>query len=124
MYVLLESLKHNTQGNDMFKFNIGSAVLWVDQSISTSEVLAALHYIGFVDAEVIKTQMSGTETTYIVTAAGFNDWFGAGHKAAVHSVCLVLGQDAIAYKLNDTGHLVGPKAADWGGEFLQSEFIE
>ncbi len=108
----------------MFKFNIGSAVLWVDQSISTLEVLCELQYAGFVGAEVIKSQMSGTETTYIVTAEGYNDWFGAGHEDAVHSVCLALGQDAIAYKLNDTGYLVGPKAEDWGGEFLQSEFIE
>jgi hypothetical protein len=108
----------------MFKFNIGSAVNGVDKVISDSTVLHELHCAGFVDAEIIKTAMSDTETTYVVTATGFNNWLGNGHEAAVHAVCFDLGQDAIAYTVDGTGYLVGPKAEDWGGAFNPEYFID
>jgi len=113
----------------MFKFNIGSAVQGVDKVISDSTVLHLMQYAGFADAEIIKTEMSDTETTYVVTAAGFNDWLNVGHEAAVYAVCEALQQDSIAYKIlyrSDCycGFLVGPKAEDWGGEFKQEYFIE
>lgn len=35
-------------------------------------------------------------------------------QAALHELCLVCEQEAIAYKLGDEGHLAGPAAAEWG----------
>lgn len=108
----------------MFKFNIGSAVNGIDKALVADEVIHALHYEGFTNVEVIKTAMSETETTYVVVASDRVDYAMRGHRAAVYAVCEALQQDAIAYTLNGTGYLVGPKADDWGDVFLQEHFIE
>lgn len=111
----------------MFKFNIGSAVNGIDKVLSADEVRQALYRAGFKDAEVIKTEMSDTETTYVVVASGFRGT--VDHWAAVYDVSEALQQDAIAYKAVHApgayvGFLVGPKAEDWGGEFKQEYFID
>src|SRR5690606_5371713 len=108
----------------MFKFNIGSAVNGIDKALSADEVIHALHYEGFKNVEVIKTAMSDTETTYVVVASDGLDYAMLCHRATVYAVCEALQQDAIAYKVNGTGYLVGPKAEDWGGEFKQEYFLE
>ena len=108
----------------MFKFNIGSAVNGVDQTIDAGTVLATLRQHGFVQPELIKTERSDTETTYVVVASDRIDYNMQGHRAAVYAVCEELQQDAIAYKVYNTGYLVGPKAEEWGGAFLQEYFIE
>lgn len=80
---------------------------------------------GFVRPELIKTAMSNTETTYVIVAESFDSsGHFSTHEAAVHMVCLQLSQDAIAYTVDGTGYLVGPKAEDWGGEFNPEYFIE
>lgn len=108
----------------MFKLNIGSAVNGVDQVIDADTVLATLRQHGFVQPELIKTEQSNTETTYVVVASDRIDYNMQGHRATVYAVCEALQQDAIAYTLNGTGYLVGPKAEDWGGEFKQEYFLE
>lgn len=107
-----------------FKFNIGSAVNGIDKAISQMLALHELHCAGFTGAEIIKSEMSNTETTYVITADEFNDWLDVGHEAAVNAVCLALRQDAIAYTVDGTGYLIGPKAEDWGGAFNQDYFID
>lgn len=114
----------------MFKFNIGSAINGVDQAIDAGTVLVTLWQHGFVRPELVKTERSDTETTYVITAEGYDDDgdYYPTHEAAVYAVCEALQQDAIAYKVLYTnaecGFLVGPKAEDWGGEFKQEYFIE
>lgn len=113
-----------------FKFNVGSAVNGQDKALNRETVLQAMYRAGFVDAEIIKEEMSDTETTYVIVAFKFRSLYNKGHKHAVYSVCEALEQDAIAYKLVYTpsdcysGFLVGPKAEDWGGEFNQEYFID
>ena len=41
----------------------------------------------------------------------------------VHTLCLALNQDAIAWSLDGIGFLTGPKAADWGGSFNPEFFL-
>lgn len=111
-----------------FIFNIGSAVNGHDKALTRRDVAHALYLVGFADAEVIKEEMSNTETTYVVLASNFRDWAGTGHEQAVWAVCEALEQDAIAYKVmynsgSYVGFLVGPKAEDWGGEFNEDYFI-
>lgn len=108
----------------MFKFNIGSAVNGQDKALSRETVLQALWHNGFTDAEIIKEAMSETETTYVIEAYKYRDWYNKGHESAVFDVCEALQQDAIAYTVNGTGYLVGPKAEDWGGLFIPEYFIE
>lgn len=109
----------------MFKFNIGSAVNGVDKVLPAWCVLAALWEHGFEGLALAKTEQSETETTYVVTAERFDDKdHYPTHEAAVYAVCEALQQDAIAYKVGDTGYLVGPKAEDWGGLFIPEYFIE
>lgn len=45
-------------------------------------------------------------------------------KTIVHTITYELHQDAIAGKINENGFLVGDKAEDWGGEFIQELFQE
>lgn len=106
----------------MFKFNIGSAVNGVDRVITPLQAAVALWEHGFEDITLAKIEKSSTETTYVITAERFVGY--PTHKAAVYVVCKELRQDAIAYKAGDTGYLVGPKAEEWGGEFIQEYFIE
>lgn len=111
----------------MFKFNIGSAVNGIDKALSAEEVRQALYRAGFKDAEVIKTEMSDTETTYVVVASGLRGM--VDHWSVVYDVCEALQQDAIAYKVVHApgayvGFLVGPRAEDWGGEFNEAYFID
>lgn len=108
----------------MFKFNIGSAVNGEDKAIDAGTVLVTLWQHGFVRPELIKTERSNTETTYVVVAEDRIDYGMRGHRATVHAVCEALSQDAIAYTVNGTGYLVGPKAEDWGGEFNPEYFID
>lgn len=108
----------------MFKFNIGSAVNGQDKALSREAVLQALWHNGFTDAEIIKEAMSETETTYVIEAYKYRDWHDEGIGAAVYAVCEALQQDAIAYTVDGTGYLVGPKAEDWGGLFIPEYFIE
>lgn len=112
-----------------FKFNIGSAVNGQDKALSRETVLQAMYRNGFTDAEIIKEEMSSTETTYVIVAFKFRDWHDKGHENAVYDVCEALKQDAIAYKVVHApgayvGFLVGPKAEDWGGEFNAEYFID
>lgn len=112
-----------------FKFNVGSAVNGIDKALSQITVLHTLYLAGFSDAEVIKEEVSATETTYVIIASNFKDWANKGHIDAVYSVCEALEQDAIAYKVVHApgayvGFLVGPKAEDWGGEFNEAYFID
>lgn len=108
----------------MFKFNIGSAVNGIDKVLGADEVRQALYRAGFKDAEVIKTAMGGTETTFVVVASGLHGRNKLNHCWAVYDVCEALQQDAIAYTVNGKGFLVGPKATEWGGEFIPEYFIE
>lgn len=108
----------------MFKFNIGSAVNGIDKALSADEVRQTLHRAGFVDVDVIKTAMSDTETTYVVVASGLRGRNKLNHCWVVYDVSEALQQDAIAYTMNGTGFLVGPKATEWGGEFIPEYFIE
>ena len=41
----------------------------------------------------------------------------------VHTLCLALHQDAIAWTFDGIGFLTGPRAADWGGEFKHEFFL-
>lgn len=112
-----------------FKFNVGSAVNGIDKALGQTTVLHTLYLAGFSDAEIIKEEMSDTETTYVIVAFKFRDWYNKGHESAVFAVCEALQQDAIAYKIVHApgayvGFLVGPKAEDWGGEFKQEYFID
>ena len=45
-------------------------------------------------------------------------------KNIVHSIACELHQDAIAGKINEEGFLVGDKAAEWGGKFIQEHYQE
>jgi|SRR5690606_12004645 len=112
--------------DNMIKFNIGSAVNGVDKSFSAGEALIRLWQAGFINPWCVKIEKSATETTYVITAEGYDDSgdYYPSHEAAVYAVCEELQQDAIAYKVGDTGYLVGPKAEDWGGLFIPEYFIE
>jgi len=39
------------------------------------------------------------------------------------NICKLLNQDCIAFTVDGTGHLLGPKAADWGGKFNPEYFL-
>lgn len=39
------------------------------------------------------------------------------------NICKLLNQDCIAFTVDGTGHLLGPKAADWGGKFNPQYFL-
>ena len=45
-------------------------------------------------------------------------------RAIVHGIANELQQDAIAGKINEDGFLVGEKAEDWGGKFIQEYYQE
>ena len=45
-------------------------------------------------------------------------------KNIVHAIACELRQDAIAGKINEDGFLVGDKAEDWGGKFIQEYYQE
>ena len=45
-------------------------------------------------------------------------------KNIVHSIACELQQDAIAGKIENNGFLVGDKAEEWGGEFIQDHYQE
>lgn len=45
-------------------------------------------------------------------------------KAIVHGIACELHQDAIAGKIENDGFLVGDKAAEWGGKFIQDYYQE
>ena len=45
-------------------------------------------------------------------------------KIVVHAIANELQQDAIAGKINEEGFLVGDKAAEWGGKFIQEYYQE
>ena len=45
-------------------------------------------------------------------------------RAIVHAIANELQQDAIAGKINEDGFLVGNKAAEWGGKFIQDYYQE
>ena len=45
-------------------------------------------------------------------------------RAIVHGIANELQQDAIAGKINEDGFLVGDKAEDWGGKFIQEYYQE
>lgn len=113
----------------MIKFNVGSAQHGVNNAIEAGFVFKVLQGHGFVGVSLVGIKPSDTEDTYIFTADGFvgqdsrysDNWT---HKRAVFNACQVLQQDCIAYKINDTGYLVGPKADAWGGEFNQDYFLE
>ena len=45
-------------------------------------------------------------------------------KNIVHAIACELHQDAIAGKINENGFLVGDKAEDWGGKFIQEYYQE
>ena len=45
-------------------------------------------------------------------------------KAIVHAIANELHQDAIAGKIENDGFLVGDKAEEWGGEFIQEYYQE
>ena len=45
-------------------------------------------------------------------------------RAIVHGIANELHQDAIAGKINEEGFLVGDKAEEWGGEFIQEHYQE
>ena len=45
-------------------------------------------------------------------------------RAIVHNIANELHQDAIAGKIETDGFLVGDKAADWGGKFIQDYYQE
>ena len=45
-------------------------------------------------------------------------------KIVVHAIANELQQDAIAGKINEDGFLVGAKAAEWGGKFIQEYYQE
>ena len=38
-------------------------------------------------------------------------------------LCQTLRQDAVAFTVDGTGHLLGPKAAEWGGQFNAEYFL-
>lgn len=107
--------------NTMIKFNIGSAVNGVDRTITPWQAMAALWEHGFEGDTRVKIERSNTETTYVIEIEATGC---PSHEAAVYAVCEALQQDAIAYKVGDTGYLVGPKAEDWGGLFIPDYFIE
>ena len=45
-------------------------------------------------------------------------------RAIVHGIANELQQDAIAGKINEEGFLVGDKAEEWGGKFIQEYYQE
>ena len=45
-------------------------------------------------------------------------------KTIVHAIACELHQDAIAGKIESDGFLVGDKAAEWGGKFIQEYYQE
>ena len=107
----------------MFKFNVGAAVQGIDNSITRVDVLSELYFAGFNDVRIAKIEQSTTESTYVVTAAGFSTWLYDTHQEAIDAACKGLQQDCIAYKLDSEGFLIGPKAQDWGGAFNPEYFI-
>lgn len=106
----------------MFKFNIGTAVNGVDNTLKAQDVFLSLQSVGFGGVRIVGVKPSDTETTLIVEADSL-PLQSLNHKGAVYVLCQALNQDAIAYTLNDAGYLVGPKAADWGGEFNPEYFL-
>lgn len=44
-------------------------------------------------------------------------------ESAVNEICQLLRQDAVALVVDGKGCLYGPKAADWGGEFIPGYFL-
>lgn len=107
----------------MIKFNIGLAVNGVDKELDVISVYLTLESQGFKDIKIVKVAESTTETTVVVESSGIPAT-GPNVRQRVYYTCQALNQDAIAYKINDQGYLVGPKAAEWGGEFKQEFFIE
>ena len=66
---------------------------------------------------------SGTEPT--LTAICSTDFVVAEDiRAIVHAIACELQQDAIAGKIETDGFLVGEKAEDWGGKFIQEYYQE
>ena len=66
---------------------------------------------------------SGTEPTLTVVCS--TDFVVAEDiRAIVHGIANELRQDAIAGKIETHGFLVGDKAEDWGGKFIQDYYQE
>ncbi len=66
---------------------------------------------------------SGTEPTLTVICS--TDFVVAEDiRAIVHGIANELQQDAIAGKIETVGFLVGDKAEDWGGKFIQEYYQE
>ena len=116
----------------MITFNIGSAIGATDKALSIATVVNELS-IYDLEPTAFRTELSGTETTYIIRCpfpAGFNR---VQVDAMVHDIAANLQQEAIAYTVlrevpgeNQYGYqsLVGPLAHTWnGGEFDASQFL-
>ena len=66
-----------------------------------------------------------SETEPTLTAICSTDFVVAEDiRAIVHGIANELRQDAIAGKINEDGFLVGEKAEDWGGKFIQEYYQE
>lgn len=106
----------------LVSFNIGSAIDGIDNSITPLEAVQMLHKHGF-SLVAFRIAQSDSETTYVIQANFLASPAAVALRLIVHGLCEDLEQDAIAYKVGGTGFLVGPKAADWGGEFNPEYFI-
>lgn len=110
----------------MITLNIGSAIGETDKALSIAAVVNELTAFGLAPT-AFRTGLSGTETTYIIRCPYPTGFTRAHVDAMVHDLSAYLLQDAIAYTVQHGAlvyeSLVGPKAADWGGEFDPAEFL-
>lgn len=100
-------------------FNIGLQVGTIEphgQLVRSIKFLAELFEPSSLRTEI---RQSTTERTLVVEL----DSSVCDLTNRVHTLCLALHQDAIAWTANGHGFLTGPKAADWGGEFNPEFFL-
>lgn len=109
-------------GSTPVKFNIGTKKGRTREDIPLDDIRKSVEAHGFkIDRMRVKTR-GGNEPTAIVSTHTHH----AKSEVPDHVMAMTkeLGQEAIAARHGKRGHLVGPKAADWGGKFIGRFFTE
>src|SRR5574337_839271 len=115
--------KTSRDGSNPVKFNIGMQKGRDGEAVPEDDIRKAVEAHGFkINRMRVKHPKDGSEAKAIVSTHTHHD-----KKAVAHHLMGLskdLGQEAIAARQGQAGHLVGPKAAEWGGQFIKKFFNE
>src|SRR5574337_543081 len=115
--------KTSRDGSNPVKFNIGMQKGRDGEAVPEDDIRKAVEAHGFkINRMHVKHPKDGSEAKAIVSTHTHHD-----KKAVAHHLMGLskdLGQEAIAARQGQAGHLVGPKAAEWGGRFIKKFFNE